>query len=112
VKSPSTTEQPITITYLQIIACNLDQIRHIDFPLAALCFTTLILTVMFIIVMKRKLARRSSLYADIIIATANEIVQLKIRFSGRNTPIFRCCSFAATWITSSLSSLLRNCDHN
>jgi hypothetical protein len=27
-KSPSTIEQPITISYLQIFACNLDQIRH------------------------------------------------------------------------------------
>jgi hypothetical protein len=52
-KPPNTTEQPTTISYLQIVARNLDQIRHIDFVLAALCFTELILTVIFIIVMKR-----------------------------------------------------------
>jgi hypothetical protein len=75
-KLPCTTEQPITFNYLHMVACNLDQIRHIDFVLAALCFTALILTNIFIIVMKRKLAHRSSLYADIV--TANEITQLKI----------------------------------
>jgi hypothetical protein len=32
-KSPSTTEQPITISYLLIVARNLDQIRHVDFVL-------------------------------------------------------------------------------
>jgi Ni,Fe-hydrogenase I cytochrome b subunit len=78
-KPPNTTEQPTTISYLQTVAHNLDQIRHIDFMLAALCFTALILTVIFTIVIKR---------------------------------IFSRCSFAETWIASSLSSLLRNCDHN
>jgi hypothetical protein len=75
-KSPNPTYQPTTISYLQIVASNLEQIRYIDFVLAALCFAALIVTVIFIIVMKRKLGRRSSLYADI--GTANEIIQLKI----------------------------------
>jgi hypothetical protein len=44
--------------------------------LAGLCFAALILTVIFIIVMKRKLTRRSALYADIV--TAEKIIQLKI----------------------------------
>jgi hypothetical protein len=52
-KSPNTTEQPTTISYLQIVASILEQIRYIDFVLAALCFAALILAVIFIIVMKR-----------------------------------------------------------
>jgi hypothetical protein len=69
-KQLNITEQPSTISYLQIVARNLDQIRRIDFVLAALCVTALIscITVIFIIVRKRKLTRRSALYADIITA--------------------------------------------
>jgi hypothetical protein len=75
-KSSNATEQPITLSYLQILARNLDQIRHTDFVLATFCFIALLLTVIFIVVMKRKLTSRSSLYADIV--TAEKIVQLKI----------------------------------
>jgi hypothetical protein len=75
-KSSDTTAQPTTISYLQIVASNLEQIGHIDFVLAALCFAALILTVILIIVIKRKLTRRSALYADIV--TANQVIQLKI----------------------------------
>jgi hypothetical protein len=74
--SDTTIAQPTTISYLQTVASNLEQIRHIDFVLAALCFAALILTVIFIIVIKRKLTRRSALYADIV--AANKIIQLKI----------------------------------
>jgi hypothetical protein len=75
-KSPDVTTQPSTNGYLRIVANSLEQIRHIDFALAALCFVALILTVILIIVMKRKLTRRSALYADIV--TAEKIIQLKI----------------------------------
>jgi hypothetical protein len=75
-KAPDVTPQPSTNSYLQIVANSLEQIRHIDFALAILCFVALILTIILIIVMKRKLTRRSALYADIV--TAEKIIQLKI----------------------------------
>jgi hypothetical protein len=78
--------------------------------LAALCFTALILTVIFIIVMKRKLARRSSLYADIV--TANEIVQLKITDFPDATRAFSVAVPLQKLGLQVRSLLCLNCDHN
>jgi beta-lactamase regulating signal transducer with metallopeptidase domain len=61
---------------LESLAQKLGQIRNLDFILVALWISTIIVGIIVIIIVIRKLKRRSSLYVDV--ATDDQIVQIRI----------------------------------
>jgi hypothetical protein len=75
-KQAATTQQPQLISYLENLTQNLGQIRNLDFILVALWISTIIVGIIVIIIIIRKLKRRSSLYVDV--ATDDQIVQIRI----------------------------------
>jgi uncharacterized membrane protein len=75
-KQAATTQQSQLISYLENLTQNLGQIRNLDFILVALLISTIIVGINVIIIIIRKLKRRSSLYVDV--ATDDQIVQIRI----------------------------------
>jgi hypothetical protein len=70
------TQQPQLVSYLENLTQNLGQIRNLDFILVALWISTIIVGIIVIIIIIRKLKRRSSLYVDV--ATDDQMVQIRI----------------------------------
>jgi uncharacterized membrane protein YhaH (DUF805 family) len=75
-KQVVTTQQPQLANYFENLTQNIGQIRNLDFLLVALWISTIIVGITVIIIITRKLKRRSSLYADV--AADDEIVQIKL----------------------------------
>jgi hypothetical protein len=75
-KQVVTTQQPQLVSYFENLTQNIGQIRNLDFLLVALWISTIIGSIIVIIIITRKLKRRSSLYADV--TADDEIVQIKL----------------------------------
>jgi hypothetical protein len=75
-KQAVSTQQPQKVSYVETLAQNLGKIRNLDFVLVALCVSTIIVFIIVMLIISKKLTRRSSLYANIV--SDNKIAQVKL----------------------------------
>jgi hypothetical protein len=75
-KQATSTQLPQLVSYFESLKQNIGQIRNLDFLLLAIGISTIIVGIIVLIIIIRKLKRRSSLYADF--ASEDQIVQIKL----------------------------------